>query len=563
MERSIGYQALIAILYFFSLYGLGALVSFKLREWEKFILGSVIAGIYLFILVHSNLLTKPLISLVYLGAIPGVFSLTRKVETEGQYRKERTIILLILLPLIFLALTPPHRFYDPQYYQLAIPQWYIIKKGFYWDPFFQSSLFAAFGNLLYIPLLAWGSDIGPQLLTLFSLFLTAIIFHIILVENVKENSLIPVIIFITIPFIYFISPIGQNGFLQTMFFTASLFYLFQIDSLNWKKILLLSLYLGAGGSTKYQGLVLWVFIMLSAFIFARSRGKVILVAFVSALLISPWYIRNYILTGNPMWPFLNTFFGLKPLSFDHDIVKATVSARKNILLVYLSRFFLWDFIKPERGLQSIAGPLILAFMPWSLFLLKETVIKKAWILYILFIPFGYILFGNPRYYIIFHLLLSYLAWKGFEVFQKNYRGATAILIVTMIFQVSIASAEIFKGAKFLFSRETISQFLQKNEPAYQLSTFTPWIPEDKPAIMVNYFKIFYLRRLTLDLKLKDKPESWENVKKISYKYHTRWVITPYPFIVTCTPFAPVKDTKNFTLWFRGVEHSSHAEGTSQ
>ena len=559
-----GYQIIIALLFFLSLYGIGTLFFPHSKGWEKFLTGSSLTIIYLFVLVHTNSLTLPLLSIPFLGSVAGGFFLVRKIETDNLFTTQIKYLFLLLLPLLFVALTPPHRLFDPQYYQLTIPQWYIIKKGFYWDPFFQPSLFAAAGNLLYIPMLAWGSDIGPQLFTLLALFLTIAIFYDFLREFLEEKNMIPLFIFVTTPFIFFLSPFGYNGFIQTLFFAGGVYQLFKLNYSRDKIIpmILAILFLGMGGSTKYQGLITFGFIILWAFILSSDKFKIILIAIFSSLLIAPWYIRNYLVSGNPMWPFLNSLFGL-PHPEHIDIVKTTLEGKGHSLIDYPLRILLWNFIKPVRGLQSIAGPLYLALLPWSLFELKNKKVKTAWLILFSFFPFAYVMMGNPRYYMPIHLLMAYLAWHGLKEWQLNFKPAYLIAILTMVAQISIASAEVAKGFSYVFSHRSPEEFLKKNEKSYQLSSCTEYIPRDKPVIVLNWQKLFYLRRLTLAMRGKDEPETWQKLKQLSYKFNTRWVVTPYPFIVTCTPFAPVRDTENFTLWFRGVDRSSPSQETSQ
>lgn len=91
------------------------------------------------------------------------------------------------------------------------------------------------------------------------------------------------------------------------FFTAlsMLFYLRFLDDLSWRNGLLLAAALAGGLWTKYSGIVPFGIIFLHAAWKRRGQLKAVTAALVGgAVLGAPWYVRNFLLLGNPVWYFL-------------------------------------------------------------------------------------------------------------------------------------------------------------------------------------------------------------------------------------------------------------------
>jgi hypothetical protein len=80
---------------------------------------------------------------------------------------------------------------------------------------------------------------------------------------------------------------------------------------------LCGLCLGFSMGTKYTGIQTAIAILLlvigSAFLFRKSqianRKSIALAALLAIVIASPWYIRNYVNTGNPVYPFFYSVFG--------------------------------------------------------------------------------------------------------------------------------------------------------------------------------------------------------------------------------------------------------------
>ena len=78
------------------------------------------------------------------------------------------------------------------------------------------------------------------------------------------------------------------------------------------KIIFASIAAGFGILTKYNGL--FILPLLIYIVYRNNKGKknliasVLIITVLPLILSMPWFIRNYIILGNPIWPFLNFIF---------------------------------------------------------------------------------------------------------------------------------------------------------------------------------------------------------------------------------------------------------------
>jgi 4-amino-4-deoxy-L-arabinose transferase-like glycosyltransferase len=179
-------------------------------------------------------------------------------------------------------------------------------------------------DLLYMIPLYFGNDIIPKYIHFLFALLTAS-----LVYNYLKNRISPLygligsLFFLSIPIIVKLS-ITVYVDLGLMFFTtASLLLIFHWLNSSYKirYLLLAGICCGLAAGTKYNGLI--SIFLLSLFIpvlYMRSQieeelgsnskalGFGLLFVFATLLAFSPWLIRNYAWTGNPIYPLHNSFF---------------------------------------------------------------------------------------------------------------------------------------------------------------------------------------------------------------------------------------------------------------
>ena len=232
------------------------------------------------------------------------------------------ILTIIVISIVILAYVPPVS-RDALIHHLALPKLYLKHGGIYEIPTAQFSYYPMNLDLLYMIPLYFGNDIIPKYIHFVFALLTAL-FIFRYLRNRLDNTyaLLGVILLLSLPIIVKLSITVYVDLGLIFFSTAALFYLFKWMNNNYKqKYLLVSgLWCGLGMGTKYNGLIVFFLLTISVIvIFAKSSEDIVNkqtkaigfgVAFmlVAVIVFSPWAIKNYIWTRNPVYPLYDNWF---------------------------------------------------------------------------------------------------------------------------------------------------------------------------------------------------------------------------------------------------------------
>ena len=131
-------------------------------------------------------------------------------------------------------------------------------------------------------------------------------------------ALFSIYVLITTPIFFTHLAIGYIDIVLTFYYTLALYFLQKACEENNIVYAVLSGFLsGIAAWTKYQGLLLapiilvfWLLNRINNKTHSNDISQLILKAFfIFVLTASPWYIRNWILLGNPVYPNMATIFG--------------------------------------------------------------------------------------------------------------------------------------------------------------------------------------------------------------------------------------------------------------
>ncbi|MFC1798181.1 ArnT family glycosyltransferase [Thermodesulfobacteriota bacterium] len=226
------------------------------------------------------------------------------------------------LSIVILSWVPPVS-RDALTHHLAVPKLYLERGEIYHIPSHEFSYYPMNLELLYMIPLYWGNDILPKLIHyIFALFTAAIIYVYLKKRMNTVYALVGATFFLSVPVIVKLATTVYVDLGLTFFSTASLFYLIKWIENRFKIgfLAISAIFCGLALGTKYNGLlVLALIALLIPFVYSRQSGGGVsntaksigfgLVFILIALTIfSPWMIRNYRWTQNPVYPLYRNWF---------------------------------------------------------------------------------------------------------------------------------------------------------------------------------------------------------------------------------------------------------------
>lgn len=285
------------------------------------------------------------------------------------------IILIGLITSIALLCTVPPVDRDALTHHLFVPKLYLLHGSIYEIPEIPFSYYPMNLELLYTIPLYLGNDIIPKYIHfLFAILTTGLVYSYLKSRISATYALLGSLFFLSLPIIIKLSTTVYVD-LGLMFFTTSsllliLHWLHNTDSI--RPLLLAGICCGLAAGTKYNGLVVVVvLILLLPLFFIRSKQRLpgsdkksikycLIFAVTTLLTFSPWLVRNYSWTGNPIYPLYDSLFqslqapGTTNPELNIDTTETSPTVANNIIL---SRKIIYN----ETWTQALLLPIRLFF----------------------------------------------------------------------------------------------------------------------------------------------------------------------------------------------------------
>ena len=230
-----------------------------------------------------------------------------------------SVIFLVLCCLYLLNLTPPIT-RDALIHHLAVPKLWIRHGGYYETPWADFSYYPMYINLLYVIPLSFKNNILPKMIhMLFGLGSGLLVYQYLRNRYDRQLAWLGFFIFISTPIVIWLSTSAYIDLGMTFFSTASVFALVKWRDKSYrdsKWLYLSACCMGLAVGSKYNALIAWFITdLLLILVYVRDTKRQLsalkyaaLFFFITLIVASPWFIKNYILTDNPFYPLFNTFF---------------------------------------------------------------------------------------------------------------------------------------------------------------------------------------------------------------------------------------------------------------
>lgn len=504
-----------------------AFTRINIQSKERFFLESAIGlGIFsiLILLVGSlwkinqiiNLILLLLLTIILLRNIKNWINLFSKAVKDIRLDSSFSKIMAVLLGIVFIsqlmiALAPAIQ-YDSLNYHLTLPKAYLLQEKITDIPWLVMSGMPQISEMIYLVLMSLG---GESSVLVFNWVIGAFIGLGLL--SFMGNLINANAALVTVASLYagytFSSALSW-GYVDLMaaFFGLSVFlsWVGFFDSRAFKFIFLTGVFCGLAFGCKYPAGVIFLALLLSLLFFVfRKRinqpiKSLIYLCLGAALFASPWLLKNFLFTGNPVYPFFFESGSMSQIRLDVYQGLAPYGTLLDLFLLPIQATILG--VDGTHGYSVSIGPFllglgVLSFINWSSKTEShKTIISLAGLISL----FGMVIWavGNQfsgyliqtRFYFVLFPIFAVLA--GFGYFQltsfsfskvRLRRLVNPIIILVLALNAyQILSDMVAKGAmKIILGQTTKQQYLEDNLGWYARSiSDIQLLPEESKVLMI-------------------------------------------------------------------------------
>jgi hypothetical protein len=381
-------------------------------------------------------------------------------------------------------------------HHLAIPKLWLAHGGFYEIPWANFSYFPMNIDLLYLIPLYFKNDIVPKFIHFaFGLGTGLLVYNYIKNRLSKNWGLLGFLIFFTAPVIIRLSTTAYVDLGMTFFTTASILAFVRWRDGTYKDtkwLVLSAVCMGLAAGSKYNALIAWLFLnLMMVFYYSRDTEKGLpalrygLAFFAIALLVvSPWFIKNYIQTGNPIYPLFDQFFradsGWASNIFHRREIVFGESFLETILIPI--RIFFQGKDGSAQFFDGALNPILIIMLPFAFLNRELNRDKMFFLLFSVFFFFAaYFLTVVRIRYILpvipFLAILSVVGiknvvnWAGKKSGMIRHAGlfgipAIVIILISFNFLYVKNYFNSIQPVKYILNQETRDEFLTRHVGSY-------------------------------------------------------------------------------------------------
>ncbi|HKY71894.1 MAG TPA: hypothetical protein VJL88_08230 [Nitrospira sp.] len=369
-------------------------------------------------------------------------------DAVGSLRGEGWAIITLAIPamIALVSTAMPEIFYDALYYHLGLPQQYLLRGKIAWDPAVVHSAFPAYLDVLFGVCLGIA---GPGAAKFFNLllFLLAWAATAAFVSQVlgdRRAALMGTMTIATVPGVLVMSTMcaidaALIGFsAMSALAVARARHAVTVAAGGLTGIISLgAVTAGFIAGSKYTGL--WLIAALApALVTSRHRSvtlRMVLIFSATALTIAaPWYVRNALLTGDPLYPAIKSWSG------DADAVWAVERLQRDVQTIGITWTAPVDLVTalihtPERLGAGAETGILLPFGAVALLVgaLWQQKLRPWTLAFALYLPIWMSFTGVMRYlYPIFPLCALGIAQAANLFVARWSRTRLALSVVTLL-----------------------------------------------------------------------------------------------------------------------------------
>ncbi|MBA64840.1 MAG: hypothetical protein CMG55_03465 [Candidatus Marinimicrobia bacterium] len=455
-----------------------------------------------------------------------------KITSMGMQENLIISYILVLFILNFLGALAPPTIGDSMNHHLSGPKYFGKVGGF---PFIPIVPWPAPGlmHVLYTQIILLSDGIPCQVLScMFGLLTTLAIFLLTYNFLGRFFALISSALFYSLPLIVDLSP---GGMVELGAFYCAILSLWSIikyfHNFNIKWIILGGLLGGCAGATKLWSLAIGPASIFAIFFILKNQlfknpmyviKTIIVYSFMFNVILVPWFLRNFIASGNPIWPIASTFFETLYIS---DIWVAKYNSWQRGPGISLQNFILgpWnltnniDLFNAGYGVFTsyLLNPVYLIFSPVPILFRKyysknirlvvEFLAIFCLVIYIIWFFGGY---HQPRYLGVIYPFISILSGLGIKTIIDQYKNNFRIVVfsfLTLILSFFFLIAVLINQKYFnvAFGNVSKEQYLENNLTNYEgVRWINENLPENSKVLYVGTSAWYYMEKDYIPLALR-------------------------------------------------------------
>ena len=294
-----------------------------------------------------------------------------KLFVNKLYRLNKigTVFLFFLIAQLLINLIGslgPELSFDALWYHLTLPKMWLSQGhlSFYPGSVFKYSAMPMLTEMLYLPALALGSEVLAKFIHYLFGILTLIVTFKLSRKYLSIHYSLLTITILSSNLVFSWLQITANIDLARTFFETLALYLF-LD----KKIYKSAVSLGLAASTKLLALGSLPIYWILAWRQKKSFKYPIYYSLLTITILSPWLLRSYLVTGNPVYPFLSPLYTDTRISLNPtDLWTVFTRSADPVNPVYIisAPFILFFLIRQNRsrGVANLGIYTGLSLMVW-------------------------------------------------------------------------------------------------------------------------------------------------------------------------------------------------------
>jgi len=272
-----------------------------------------------------------------------------------------------------LAALAPATGVDPLLYHLAVPDIYLRHGGMVYLPSIYESNWPSTVQMIFLYAMWLQGDTVAQLLNVWALVLTVVAVYGLVRPYGSFPALLAGALYVSIGDVIYQVSVALIDVTATLFLFLSLIVVIRWLEQRQAECLILSGVLGGwyaasrltnAGSVVALGLALGLLILWKERKWQAGISPFLMVGICAFVTVLPWYVRSWLYTGNPVYPYLYSLFGGRDFSAEaafalFDNVWHKTMLPPNSIIGFLK--LPWDLTIDYGG--GALGPVLLASFP--------------------------------------------------------------------------------------------------------------------------------------------------------------------------------------------------------